>query len=227
MITAFAALTAAAAVLVPAGLAWTSTQTVWLDSHGAAGPGRVYTGPTVADDLMPGGWYIASAHGTMSYWRPTMWTQTKTRHVCGTTEDAPYYTASSTTGRVGLDAEMVFARPITSGSCAEVTVPTLHSYFQIDAGDGRGFRHLTPIGGHPTTVPDEHVYSYLLHPSAGEVDFRLYDNQTAADNYGELGIIVREATPSDCYGFGYDTLGFTSLMACTTAFGDIPLVTSS
>jgi hypothetical protein len=219
IITMLAVLTAVTAVSVPAALA--SEQIVWLDSRGDAGPGRVYMGPLTAESLIPGAYYIASAHGTMSYWRPSMWTPTRSRQVCGTPEDQPYY-PGDVTGKVGLDAEVVFAQPVTNGSCDTVTVPKHHNYFQIDVGDGRGFRHIPPIGGNPTVAPDEHVHSYLLRPTASEIGFRLYDNQTAADNYGSLGIIVREAVPWDCIGFGSDLLGFPTLEQCTAAFDAIP-----
>lgn len=182
----------AALMLVPVASAITLPQslTLKLSSPHASFHGR----------LTGGKWYIVTASGTGSYFKPGMWTHPILRHrrpgiVCGTPESAPMFPTPGVTGKVGVDPETMFARLTTSRRCRQDPLPRTSRQFVIN--NGSGSRHPTTLTGRYTVPRADHTYSYAIHGLGRGLSVRVRD-RIASDNYGAFHVTLRLAVPADC-----------------------------
>ncbi|HEX3974756.1 MAG TPA: hypothetical protein VHW96_00755 [Solirubrobacteraceae bacterium] len=178
---------------------------------------RSYTPPVTTKTVFAKHtFYVATVSGTFSYYPARDYTTPKPPWpiVCGTP-------ISSSAGRVGFDAEFIFARPWTSKSCRKHHLPMTWPNFQANTDSDDGWTHPTILGSWPTTPTPNHTYSYVLKGKNEPFQFRLWDVDTK-DNYGALTITVRPATSSDCNEFW--SFGFKSYASCATTLpsGGIP-----
>jgi len=182
----------AAVMLVPAASAITLPQslTLKLNSPHATFNGR----------LTGGKWYIVTAAGTGSYFKPGMWTHPILRHrrpgiVCGTPESAPLFPTPGATGKVGVDPETMFARLTTRRRCRQDPLPRTSRQFVIN--NGSGYRHPTTLTGRYTVPRPDHTYSYAIHGLGRGLSVRIRD-RIASDNYGAFHVSLRLAVAADC-----------------------------
>jgi len=183
-----------------------------LDSYHAGS--TKYTPPATSRTKLKGALYVASVQGTFSYYGAINYAdpQPPWSILCGTPAAAPLFPSAGGSGKVGFDAEYVFARPWTAPLCAAAKLPVHWINFQMKTGAG-GWAHPTPLVA--TTVPTAtHTYEYaVVGQKSHKVSFRLYDIDTR-DNYGSLVISLRDATPADCAGTKYLAFGKTSESEC-------------
>jgi hypothetical protein len=210
----------AALMLVPAASAITLPQSLTLK---LSSPHATFNGR-----LTGGRWYILTAAGTGSYFKPGMWTHPLLRHhkpgiVCGTPEAAPMFPTTGATGKVGVDPETMFARLTTRRLCRNDPLPRTSRRFQIN--NGSGYRHPTTLTGRYTIPRRDHTYSYAIHGLGRRVSVRVRDN-IASDNYGAFHLTLRLAVPADCaarqWRNFYNSAGnmmFVSQAACEAGVG--------
>lgn len=156
--------------------------------------------------LRSGHWYVVTAAGTASFFKPSMWTSPTARwrwfHVraiiCGTPEAAPMFPTPGATGKVGFDAETLFARPATRRSCRRDPSPHTSRRFQLD--NGGGFRHPTTLTGRYSVPRGDHTYSYPIRGLGKKLIVRVRDWPFWWDNYGALQLTLRKAEDADCAG---------------------------
>jgi hypothetical protein len=192
-VAAAALTTVAAAVLLfgsTASAALPQTLTLKLSSPRAAFSGR----------LASGTWYVLTASGTGSYFKPTQWAHPILRHhrrgiVCGTPESAPMFPTAGPTGPVGVDPETMFARLTTRKKCLNDPLPRTTRRFQLN--NGNGFRHPTTLTGRYTAPRGDHTYSYPVRGLRHKLSVRVRDH-VAWDNYGAFELTLRQAVDADC-----------------------------
>lgn len=209
----------AALTLVPAAsasLPLPQSLTLKLNSPRATFTGR----------LTGGKWYVLTAAGTGSYFKPGMWTHPILHHhrlgvVCGTPEAAPMFPTPGATGKVGVDPETMFARLTTRRRCKQDPLPRTSRRFVIN--NGSGYRHPTTLTGRYTVPRSDHTYSYAIHGLGRRLSVRVRD-QIASDNYGAFHLTLRAAVPADCasrqWRNFYNSAGnpmFASQAACEAA----------
>jgi hypothetical protein len=189
------------AIAVPAASA--STETLYLDSHdlvedGAAGP------VSTVKPLQANRYYLVAVSGTYSDWTAAEWLAGPG---CGKYESGPMFpTPGATNGRVGIDAETVFAGPPNTFACRSATVPRHFTEFKIDTGAGPV--HREPLFG-PFSKPSPwHTYFYLLKGEGTAASFKFsLGDFPLADNYGRLKIFVRGSDKDDCKNDGWRDFG--------------------
>lgn len=186
----------AALLLVPAASAITLPQSLTLK---LSSPRATFNGR-----LTGGKWYVLTASGTGSYFKPGMWTHPilHGRHhhvrlgvVCGTPESAPMFPTPGATGKVGIDPETMFARITTRRRCRSDPLPRTSRRFVIN--NGSGYRHPVTLTGRYTIPRPDHTYSYAIHGLGWRLRVRVRD-QIAWDNYGAFHLTLRAAVPADC-----------------------------
>ena len=155
---------------------------------------------TFHDRLVGGKWYILTASGTGSYFKPGLWTHPILHHhrpgvVCGTPESAPMFPTLGATGKVGVDPETMFARVTTRRRCQRDPLPRTSRRFQLN--NGSGYRHPTTLTGRYTTPRPDHTYSYAIHGLGRRLRARVLDD-IKPDNYGAFRLTLRLAVPADC-----------------------------
>jgi len=183
-----------------------------LDSYHAGG--AKYTPPASSHTKLKSALYVAFVQGTFSYYGAINYSdpQPPWSILCGTPALAPMFPSAGGSGKVGFDAEYVFARPWTAPLCAKAKLPVKWINFQMYSGSG-AWSHPTPLVA--TTAPTaSHSYEYaIVGEKAHNVKFRLYDIDTR-DNYGSLTISLRDATPADCSGTKYLAFGLSKESEC-------------
>ena len=192
-----------ALTLAPAAMAAkdVTAEDLMLDSYAAAGVPSVKT----SGNLARGEFYVVEVSGTLSYYRNSLWRfgppagDLGARAVCGTPEAAPMFPSALTSGPVGFDAEMAFARPAIARRCQAPRLPRTWNNFQVSLG--RGFGHPTPVFGRPAVPARSHTYTYVFEGRDTPGTFRLVDTP-ANDNYGALSIRIRRARDADCTTYG-------------------------
>lgn len=185
------AVTACLMCVAPASAALTGTETLKLDSYKT--PNTGVAGPvSTADTLAAGQLYNVTVRGTYSAYLPSLWLGSEAPSLlpCGAPKNAPVTPspAGPGTGRVGADAETIFAA-IERGGCNN-PYPRHHSHFQINTGTG--FAHPEPVGGPVATPSADNGYSYAVTGAGQPAAFRIEDFDTR-DNYGQLTITVTRA----------------------------------
>jgi hypothetical protein len=191
-LAALALLTATLAAPAAAHAAAASEQ-LMLDVHDATPREQ----PTVvaANALEAGRAYVITVTGTYSIVPADRWTHPA---ICGRPLAGPRFVSPGVVnGRVGLDAELQFARTADQGCSG--AFPRSHNRFQIDVGSG--FRHVpaegapfaTPTGGTPLDTRDD-GYQYRVTGTGATPRFRVWDDP-AADDYGQLRIVIAPAQP--------------------------------
>lgn len=176
---------------------------------------RAYTPPVSTPFKIPSGaYYVATVDGSFSYYAAINYgvPQRPWKIVCGTPGSSAKYRGAGGGGRVGFDAEFVFARPWTKNKCLKAHLPVRWGNFQMNAGEG--WHHPMLLGSVPTAPRPGHTYSYAIVGQDRRANFRLRDVYVR-DNYGLLNITVRPATGSDCSS--YTAFGFATQSACATA----------
>jgi hypothetical protein len=177
--------------------------------------------------LADGAWYVVQVQGTASFSKPSQWIHPKKRHggpavVCGTPEDAPVFPSPyAATGKVGFDAETMFARITRSKNCADDPLPRTTRRFQVSPK--HIFRHPTPLEGRQATPVTDHAYSYPVQGLGVPLALRELDRPTY-DNYGRFHVVIRRAGDADCTGVGWRSFAtengeraFTGEAACEAA----------
>jgi hypothetical protein len=157
--------------------------------------------------------YVATVQGTISYYAAIDYLapQAPFQVMCGTPVGAPQFGSAGGSGKVGNDAEFIFAIPSVT-TCASVQVPRPWLGFQIH--DDGFWTHPDVLSAHPLTRPTRtHAYEFALVGHGNPVGFRLSDPDTR-DDYGSLRITVRRALPSDCGGDRFRVFGLRSRAAC-------------
>jgi hypothetical protein len=210
---AFAAAVAIAGGASSTALAVPATETIYLDSHEAPSVG--FAGPVSSTQTLSGGtYYVATVSGTYSLWKSTQWSST-----CrGTSLSSPTFSTSGVTnGRVGVDAESLFAAPKGAGGCT-ASLPKHFDVFQVlQVGT---WSHVEPTRGQFNTPTSDHTYKYVLKTGTTAVpfQFRIRDYHTA-DNYGRLQILLRKAWDGDCSNGGWADFNgsFHNQNQCTAA----------
>jgi len=182
----------AALLLVPAASAITLPQSLTLK---LSSPRATFNGR-----LTGGTWYVLTASGTGSYFKPGLWTHPILHHhrlgvVCGTPESAPMFPTPGATGKVGVDPETMFARLTTRRRCTHDPLPRTSRRFVIN--NGSGYRHPTTLTGRYTTPRRDHTYSYAIHGLGRALRVRVRDH-ISWDNYGAYHLTLRAAVPADC-----------------------------
>ncbi len=170
-----------------------------------------YAGPVASKALPAGKLFVAEVSGTFSYYARKQWAHPsgKWTTVCGTPHKGPL-------GKVGFDAEFIFARPWTTPCPRALPVKWIN--FEISSTGGATYSHPVPLGPPITAPTPNHLYSYPLVGSGRAAAFRLMDDPeghpAGADNYGQLHIVLRAATPTDCAIGGYKSFDEPSEAAC-------------
>jgi hypothetical protein len=147
-------------------------------------------GPVLAD----GQQYTITVQGTFSAYPASLMSgNTRGWKVCGAPEAAPTWPSiGRTNGRVGQDAEFVFARPQTNRCDRRRPLPygyANHPAILFNTGDG--FKHVTP----DTLAYDpDHVYTYTVTGRGSPLQVAGIDANTT-DNYGQLEALVAPASP--------------------------------
>ena len=190
-----------------------------------------------------GTWSIVEVQGTGSFHYSSVWsnpqrifknaaktTTERNAVICGTPEAEPMFPSPGVkNGKVGFDAETLFARPVAEDVCADWPAPMTTRRFEIH--DGERWFHPTTLLGRYTSPRADHTYTYALFGEDARPVFRVRDEPTY-DNYGRFKIHIRQAYSSDClnrqwrnflYGYGGD--GFTCEAACVAALPAPPHAT--
>jgi hypothetical protein len=180
-----------------------------------------FAGPVTSPVLTAGQYYVATVDGTISYYSPTMWTDPFAPFdaICGTTERRPSHsTPDRTNGRVGMDAETIFARPCFGPAGSKTPAVGRWRNFEINSTSterqGPAFVNVVPLDGPYSTPTGTNTYKYPLVGQGVPAQFRLRDWPGTRDNYGQLWIDVRPATGSDCSGDKWRAWGFADGDEC-------------
>jgi hypothetical protein len=149
--------------------------------------------------------YVAEVQGTFSYYakqnlkRATL--EAPWSALCGTPLDSPMFPSSQVKKRyqkrVNLDPEFLFAHPARDASNCSDAYPRHWTNFQFSTV-GRAYAHVEPLGPYPSVPAVDHKYAYPLLGAGQVARFRLVDRPRTDDNYGELHITIRQASPAEC-----------------------------
>jgi len=174
------------------------------------------TPPVSTAKPLPKGLYVATVQGTFSYYSAANYVHPKWPWtiLCGAPQAAPIFPSGNETGKVGFDAEFVFARPWRPRSCERSHIPFRWKNFQMSRGIVWSHPQAINLSGPPYAPSPTHTYEYAVpiwFPN--HVSFRLFDTNTR-DNYGSLHIAIRQATPSDCANSNYKAFGFATETQC-------------
>jgi hypothetical protein len=165
--------------------------------------------------------YVATVRGSVSFYESVDYLaiQAPWQVMCGAPERAPMFSSAGGSGRVGTDAEFIFALPLPGRSCANAKLPRPYANFQANLG--QGWEHPSLLSGQTPVKPSRsHTYEFALTGAGQPVSFRLIDTDTR-DDYGSFRIYLRTAVTGDCSGHGYQAFGLTR-MACLTATANAP-----
>jgi len=222
-LTALAAL--AAAALAAPSIASADAPTYMLDAHDPSPSVAGYAGPAVTDaPLTDGVWYVAEVEGRFSYYSQHMWDDPFGRFddICGDPFSRPtYYSPDVPRSRqtaAGMDAEFIIARPCGGPEGAKTPQPGRWPNFEINPGDGAGYRHIDTTSGRLAQPSWSGAYDYAFQGHGLKAKFRLRDLVGATgDNFGQLSIYVRPATFNDCEHDLYPAFGFADFASCWNA----------
>ena len=165
--------------------------------------------------------YVATVRGSVSFYESVDYVaiQAPWHVLCGAPERAPMFGSAGGSGRVGTDAEFIFALPLVGRSCANARLPRPYANFQANLG--RGWEHPSLLSGRALVRPSRsHTYEFALSGAGQPVSFRLIDTDTR-DDYGSFRIYLRSAVAADCSGQGFQAFGLTR-MGCLAATADSP-----
>ena len=165
--------------------------------------------------------YVATVRGSVSFYEAVDYVaiQAPWHVMCGAPERAPMFSSAGGSGRVGTDAEFIFALPLVGPSCANAMLPRPYANFQANVG--QGWAHPSLLSGQTPLRPNRsHTYEFALSGAGQTVSFRLIDTDTR-DDYGSFRIYLRAAAGRDCSGHGYQAFGLTRT-ACLTATANGP-----
>jgi hypothetical protein len=165
--------------------------------------------------------YVATVRGSVSFYESIDYLaiQAPWHVMCGAPERAPMFNSAGGSGRVGTDAEFIFALPLVARSCANARLPRPYTNFQANLG--QGWEHPSVLSRQTLVKPSRsHTYEFALTGAGKPVSFRLIDTDTR-DDYGSFRIYLRTAVAGDCSGHGYQAFGLTR-MACLTATANGP-----
>jgi hypothetical protein len=172
---------------------------------------------TLAGDRL----YVATVRGSVSFYESVDYIaiQAPWHVMCGAPERAPMFSSGGGSGRVGDDAEFIFALPVVGRSCAGERLPRPYTNFQANVG--QGWSHPNALSRQGLVEPSRsHTYEFALTGADKPVSFRLIDTDTR-DDYGSFRIYLRRAVAGDCSGRGHEAFGL-SRMACLAATADSP-----
>jgi len=182
--------------------------------------GSPFTPPVSSPSkLAPGHLYVATVRGTVSFYEAVDYValQAPWQIMCGAPQRAPMFSSAGGSGRVGDDAEFIFALPAVGHSCGDMKLPRPYPNFQADAG--LGWTHPNAVSRQGRVeLSRSHTYEFALTGTGRPVSFRLADPDTR-DNYGSFDIYLRSAVGADCAGRGHLAFGL-SRMACLAATAD-------
>lgn len=165
--------------------------------------------------------YVATVRGSVSFYESIDYVaiQAPWHVMCGAPERAPMFSSAGGSGRVGTDAEFIFALPLVGRSCAHARLPRPYTNFQTNLG--QGWKHPNVLSSQSLVKPSRsHTYEFALTGAGQPVSFRLIDTDTR-DDYGSFRIYLRTAVPGDCSGGGYQAFSLTRA-ACLTATANAP-----
>jgi hypothetical protein len=189
----------------------------------AYSPAHKFSTPPVSSGskLARGRLYVATVRGSVSFYESLDYVaiQAPWHAMCGAPERAPMFGSAGGSGRVGDDAEFIFALPVVGRSCAKTKLPRPYTNFQANLG--QGWQHPSVLSRRTLVKPSRsHTYKYALTGGGEPVSFRLIDTDTR-DDYGSFRIYLRSATAGDCSGRGPGAFGL-SRMACLAATANVP-----
>jgi hypothetical protein len=190
-----------------------------LDSHDSD-DGR-YAGPVTSPVLQAGKLYVAEVNGTISYYSRSTWLGPTAPwdDICGNPDDRPQIGSPGLrNGPVGMDAEVVFARPCFGPDGAKTPKPGRWDNFEFKTNNF--FYHSPAVGGPFTSASWSHAYDYVLRGFDKPAQFRLRDIPGTADNYGRLAITIRKATAGDCWSNRHSYFGFATESECANFMWD-------
>ena len=189
----------------------------------AYSPTRNFVTPPVSSESKLGRnrLYVATVRGSVSFYESVDYValQAPWRVMCGATQRAPMFSSAGGSGRVGNDAEFIFALPLVSRSCAKTRLPQPYTNFQANLG--QGWKHPNVLSRQTAVEPSRsHTYEFALTGVGKRVSFRLIDPDTR-DDYGSFRIYLRSAVTGDCAGRGHGAFGL-SRVACLAATARSP-----
>ncbi|MBV9192779.1 MAG: hypothetical protein JO168_01455 [Solirubrobacterales bacterium] len=165
--------------------------------------------------------YVAVVRGTVSFYQPMDYLsiQVPWTVMCGRPQPAPMFSSAGGTGKVGNDAEFLFAQPLSGRPCSAIKLPREYPNFQSNVG--KGWTHPNLVSRSSLRGPTvTHTYEFGLDGQGKQVSFRIIDPDTR-DDYGSFRIYLRDAVRSDCAGNGHAAF-FLSLKACLADTPDEP-----
>jgi hypothetical protein len=165
--------------------------------------------------------YVATVRGSVSFYESVDYVaiQAPWQVMCGAPQRAPMFSSAGGSGRVGNDAEFIFALPLGGRSCAKTRLPQPYTNFQANLG--QGWTHPSVLSRQTLVKPSRsHTYEFALTGAGKPVSFRLIDTDTR-DDYGSFRIYLRNAVSGDCAGRGHGVFGL-SRMACLAATANSP-----
>ncbi len=171
--------------------------------------------------LAPGHLYVATVRGSVSFYEAVDYValQAPWRVMCGTLQRAPLFGSAGGSGRVGNDAEFIFALPLVGNTCVNTRLPRSYTNFQANAG--QGWEHPSVLGRDmPVRPSPSHTYEFALTGVGKPVSFRVLDPDTR-DDYGSFRIYLRNAATGDCAGRGHSAFGLSD-KACLAATATSP-----
>lgn len=157
---------------------------------------------------------VVEVSGTFSRWSARTWLE---RGRCGSPEPSPQRPSPGVAaqGLVGEDAEVEFAQ---SYACVAQDAPLPRNLGSLRIDAGSGFSRYVAREGSLSSASQAHAYSYVVPGQGSRLGFRIQDVY-AADNYGQLALLVRPAVPDDCEEGGWrDFTPFLDEAQCTTEF---------
>ncbi len=165
--------------------------------------------------------YVATVRGSVSFYESVDYVaiQAPWQVMCGAPQRAPMFSSAGGSGRIGNDAEFIFALPLVGRSCANTRLPQPYTNFQANLG--QGWKHPSVLSRQTLVKPSRsHTYEFALTGAGKPVSFRLIDTDTR-DDYGSFRIYLRNAVAGDCSGVGHGAFGL-GRMACLAATANSP-----
>ena len=192
----------------------------YLDSYA---PHNQYAGPAYGTELADGGVYIAKVAGTISYYSAATWVNPTAPFdaICGNPYQHPDFKSPDNSPKrplVGMDAEVVFARPCVGATQS----PAVGHWSNFEVNTDSYYRHPETLFGSLNQPTANNTYEYALFGHGKVARFRLRDLPGAGDNYGRLKITVKLAVAADCKNGRYAGLGFASEDACKAGLKNNP-----